>query len=250
MGKEEVEVYFPYNAYGVQRHYVSSAVKAVLNGENALLESPTGTGKTLCLLTATLAALRHLQTTQGSNSRIIYCSRIFTQLSQVSSEILKTAYVPKGVTISSKNNLCFNKKLIDNKLKGPALKVACQEERRTNSCKLFQAHRGYKQQVDYPQDSFAIEDLAEISNKINHCPYYQNRAAKNNADIIFSPYQYVLSKTIRERMKFDLKDAILIFDEAHNVSQAAESAMSLEISTQVLLLAIKELKSLKQKINE
>jgi len=33
-------------------------------GQNALLESPTGTGKTLCLLTGAMEALKHLKEQQ------------------------------------------------------------------------------------------------------------------------------------------------------------------------------------------
>jgi midasin (ATPase involved in ribosome maturation) len=38
-----------------QRMYMEKVIEALQEGKNALLESPTGTGKTLCLLCATLA---------------------------------------------------------------------------------------------------------------------------------------------------------------------------------------------------
>jgi len=56
-------------------------IEALDKGQNALLQSPTGTGKTLCLLCATLAWMHH----HSSRSQIFYSTRTHTQLKQVSS---------------------------------------------------------------------------------------------------------------------------------------------------------------------
>eukprot|EP00955_Chlamydomonas_euryale_P045827 353245-Chlamydomonas_euryale.AAC.5 len=46
---------------------MSKVISALRDGENALLESPTGTGKTLCLLCATLAWRESLKVRQLLN---------------------------------------------------------------------------------------------------------------------------------------------------------------------------------------
>eukprot|EP00041_Stephanoeca_diplocostata_P036359 m.1323962 g.1323962 ORF g.1323962 m.1323962 type:complete len:796 (+) comp24851_c0_seq31:77-2464(+) len=51
----DVEVDFPFKAYDCQLVYMEKVIESLQTGTNALLESPTGTGKTLCLLCATLA---------------------------------------------------------------------------------------------------------------------------------------------------------------------------------------------------
>ena len=51
------DVFFPMKPYQVQIDYMEKVIESCKKSENALLESPTGTGKTLCLLTATLAWL-------------------------------------------------------------------------------------------------------------------------------------------------------------------------------------------------
>ena len=51
-------MHFPFEKpYACQENYIKSMVKALRRRENALLESPTGTGKTLCLLSAALGFL-------------------------------------------------------------------------------------------------------------------------------------------------------------------------------------------------
>jgi regulator of telomere elongation helicase 1 len=54
---ENVDIYFPYKPYKIQVDYMASVIKALNNRDHALLQSPTGTGKTLCLLCACLGWL-------------------------------------------------------------------------------------------------------------------------------------------------------------------------------------------------
>ena len=49
------KVHFPFAPYPCQMVMMEKILFALHNGQNALLESPTGTGKTLCLLCASLA---------------------------------------------------------------------------------------------------------------------------------------------------------------------------------------------------
>lgn len=50
-------VYFPFKPYECQTEYMHKVISALQNSHHALLESPTGTGKTLSLLCAALAWL-------------------------------------------------------------------------------------------------------------------------------------------------------------------------------------------------
>ena len=48
-------VRFPFTPYPSQELYITKVIEALKGGQHAVLESPTGTGKTLCLLTAVLS---------------------------------------------------------------------------------------------------------------------------------------------------------------------------------------------------
>ena len=75
-----------------------------------MLESPTGTGKTMSLLCASLAWLTDMRS-QGSkynHVKIYYCSRTHTQLTQVVQQLKRTAYQPKIVVLGSRDQSCVN----------------------------------------------------------------------------------------------------------------------------------------------
>lgn len=52
-----IPVTFPFEPYELQKDYMSKVIECLENGTNGVLESPTGTGKTLSLLCSSLAWL-------------------------------------------------------------------------------------------------------------------------------------------------------------------------------------------------
>ena len=83
-------VYFPFTPYESQTTYMTRVIEAISQSQNALLESPTGTGKTLSLLCSALAWLKTERDSYQKDLRplsdlpkIIYCSRTHSQLAQV-----------------------------------------------------------------------------------------------------------------------------------------------------------------------
>ena len=134
-------VNFPYEPYGIQRDFVKKLVQTLESGGNALLESPTGTGKTACLLCGTLSwqkqysenldasEVHQIQNGNGSkrqktdiaNSRqdsgksssgapkVFYSSRTHSQLSQAIGELKRVQYQNiKAVVIGSRDQLCIH----------------------------------------------------------------------------------------------------------------------------------------------
>lgn len=127
-----VIVSFPFKPYPVQEEYMRKVIECLQNGKNGVLESPTGTGKTLSLLCSSLSWLiankarvqaQELVNTiqkpetggyffkglkQGldqaagisdpatnvgwASPKIIYASRTHSQLSQVMQELKRTCY--------------------------------------------------------------------------------------------------------------------------------------------------------------
>lgn len=57
----EISINFPYKPYDVQADFMKTMTETIIQGKNALLESPTGTGKTLCMLLSAMTSLNYLR---------------------------------------------------------------------------------------------------------------------------------------------------------------------------------------------
>jgi regulator of telomere elongation helicase 1 len=58
------------------------------------------------------------------------------------------------------------------------------------------------------------------------------------------PYNYLVDPEIIKKLRFDLNNAVIIFDEAHNVPSAQEDVSSFEVREDMLLKTLSELRYL------
>ena len=82
-----------------------------------------------------------------------------------------------------------------------------------------------------------IEELAKIGTQIKTCPYYGSRNNTQKADMVTLPYNMLIMGDVRRALNINLKNKIVILDEAHNVVDSVRDAYSLTISlTRVYLI--------------
>ena len=212
-------VMFPYEPYEAQKIYMEKVLTCLDEKQYGLLESPTGTGKTLALLCASLEWLeknRGSLQTPGTGSdadiqalvrgeslptnsvmppaqpvrcRIVYASRTHSQLSQVIEEFQRCPYNHiSSVILASREQLCINESLATFSDKNQACKV----KRKTKTCHYY---NNMERAVDIQPESGIgdIESLKAHGAKRKLCPYYISRDLATKADLVFLPYNYLVS---------------------------------------------------------
>ena len=54
-------------------------------------------------------------------------------------------------------------------------------------------------------DPWDIEDLVKHGKRTMFCPYFMAKAIKNEVDIVFLPYNYLLDTNIRDQLDINIK---------------------------------------------
>ena len=228
-------------------------IKALQQSKNCLLESPTGTGKTLTLLCAALAwqqkeveqariaplppldskdnASEAAATKSTSISRIFYCTRTHKQLEQVAKQLSNTVYKDKirMTLLSSRDNFCVhptvskgpNKNHECGKLTRPDRNNVSQGFPSKSQCGFYERLKGKTAgdflRVTGPRQIprvFDIEQFTEHCQTTNAvCPYYTSRLLINEVNIILCPYNYLIDPRVRNSMQISMNNCILIIDE-------------------------------------
>ncbi|XP_066869245.1 regulator of telomere elongation helicase 1 isoform X4 [Kogia breviceps] len=293
-----VTVDFPFQPYKCQEEYMSKVLECLQKKVNGVLESPTGTGKTLCLLCSTLAWREHLRDAVSARKiaervsgelfldsalaswgnaslegdvpaacyadvpKIIYASRTHSQLTQAISELRNTSYRPRVCVLGSREQLCIHPEV--KKQESNHMQVhLCRKKVASRSCHFYNNVEGavccrepfHPGCLPWSGDSgpeslcllppvspeksleselaspiLDIEDLVRSGTRHRLCPYYLSRNLKQQADIIFMPYNYLLDAKSRRAHGIDLKGTVVIFDEAHNVEKMCEEAASFDLT--------------------
>lgn len=247
-----IEVDFPYSQpYDAQKAVIAKSIIAYKTKQNALLESPTGTGKTLSLLASALAYQEYSKKTavdppttldpnpfemdfsgqikepQNRGIKIYYTSRTHEQLKQVIKELKELKrYNPVTVLLGSRREYCVNPKL-----KNDPDKFCREVHKKRHECEYGQRSNTIPH-VFLPGGEYGkctIKEMKDFCIENTYCPYLISRNLLKLAELVILPYNYIIDPVVRKQSNIEISNSILIIDEAHNIEDTCRNAGTLTL---------------------
>lgn len=157
-------------------------------------------------------------------------------------ELKRSAYgYMKAGVVASRDQLCIHPEL---KMDNNSDKINnCEKLRSLNRCVYYSNVGSSLKKPDISENSVHdIEDLLRHGKNFDCCPYYVAQRLAENVDILFMPYNYLLDPKIRGIQQKNLPNAIVIFDEAHNVPKVCEDSACARITSTKILIALRDIK--------
>lgn len=260
-----LEVIFPFqDCYPEQREYMLELKKALDAKGHCVLEMPTGTGKTVALLSLILA----YQWAHKDVGKLIYCTRTVPEMEQVLDELkqLVKARVAElgeaageivGLGLSARRNMCTHPEVSAEPTR-EAVDRACREltapwTRDAPDAKTCDAHTAFHDEMKdraIPSGIYTINDMKAYGEENGWCPYFVARHAITLANVVVYNYGYLLDPKIAQMISSTLaKECIVVFDEAHNIDNVCIEVMSVTMKTDTLDACQGNIASLQGKIS-
>ena len=250
--------YFPYEPRESQMDIVKDITTALSRSEHIVMESGTGTGKTVCALAG---ALHHAKM---KGKKIIYLTRTISQSDQVMKELSAISSIRQvsGMALAGRKRSCP----LLRSIKGyedmmPHVLSSLCEERKAKSlrgggggCRYYERVKTFivKAEAHCKENFPTSDELDAFCESSDVCPYEARKALMQSMDVIVAPYVHILSEDIRSNllahMRCDDENILLIVDEAHNLIPAAREQGSFTISMKELDSAMEEITELKDPV--
>lgn len=282
-----LEVLFPYDRmYAEQLQYMRELKRALDANGHCMLEMPTGTGKTVSLLSLVIA-YKHAHPTAG---KLVYCTRTVPEMAKCVEELkrlmeYRTKYLGKdapganltAVCLSSRRNMCVHPRVMAH-ADGEAVDAQCrkmtaswvrarggkqpqpngdaaQSENNTTAdvelCSFYENYDARKSDATMLEPGiYSVEDLKALGAQKGWCPYFLTRYVVTFADVVVYNYQYMLDPKVSAMVSraFE-KECIVVFDEAHNIDNVCIEALSVELDRRSLDRASRNLTSISTQVN-
>ena len=242
--------YLPYEPRPSQLQIISDIRTALDQSRHIVIESGTGTGKTI---TSLAGALEHAK---PRGKKVVYITRTISQSDQVMKELraistLKPVY---GITLTGRNKSCplLQARPDFESLSPSALSTLCSDRKaksqqnRPGGCPFFEETQHNLETVEaYCKKNFPKSDELDVyCRNINVCPYEAKKALMKDFDVVVAPYIHIIDPDIRENflsnLDTDEKGIVLIVDEAHNIMDAVREQESFSITTRLVMSALDE----------
>lgn len=174
--------------------------------------------------------------------KIYYGTRTHKQITQVVRELNKTCYCKdiKMCILSSRDRTCIREDIRDlpgrNDKCKELISNARSKSKQLETCSYYSTLKQDEliftnMHKDFSDKAWDIEDAANYGKQIGACPYFGLRELMRDSSIVFCPYNYLLDPSIRKVMDINLKNSIIIFDEAHNIEDICRDSASFTITS-------------------
>ncbi len=237
--------YFPYSKLRPhQDKLILLSKKAIKNGLNAIIEAPTGIGKTLGILAGVLPEITTL------DMKLLYVCRTHTQMTRVIEElraiVAKRGHQTKGISIGGKHVMCI-KSNVRNIPDAEILNDTCNAIKK--KCHFFQRTKGFN--IEFLLDELnkcpmTSQDVRKFSKMHGLCPFELQKKLLPHMDVITLSYQYFFNPILRyyiiERF-IELANCFIILDEAHNLPSIVKSIISIKLKLSSIKKALEEVQT-------
>jgi DNA excision repair protein ERCC-2 len=235
----DIVVYFPYeHIYPEQLKYIKE-IKQMLDGKgHCLIEMPSGTGKTVALLSITVSYQIHMRE-KNRPFKIVYCSRTVPEIDKALKELDNLiSYIRRyrdirflGLGLSARKNLCINEEALGSF----NVDLACRRLISRLDESRCDFYENLNNSHEVPYGVYDIEKLRELGISRGICPYFFVRRSIPLCDCIIYTYNYLIDPRIQAVISRELgSECVIIFDEAHNIDSHCIEALSIEIKRGIL----------------
>jgi len=267
-----LDVYFPYDyLYEEQYNYMLNLKKAIDQKGHALLEMPTGTGKTVCLV----SLITSYQLQYPHTGKLIYCTRTVPEMVKCMEEIKRVMEYrvkllgPQGdknvlaLCLSSRRNMCIHPRINEEgdretvdtlcrQMTASWVRAKAAKEGNGGGTALCDFYENYERDgtnAEIPRGVYSLEDLKTLGEQKGWCPYFMTRHLLHHATILVYNYQYMLDPKVSNLVSKELEqESIVVFDEAHNIDNVCIEALSVTLDKRILESSIRSVRSLSTKV--
>ncbi|GMJ01133.1 ULTRAVIOLET HYPERSENSITIVE 6, ARABIDOPSIS THALIANA XERODERMA PIGMENTOSUM GROUP D [Hibiscus trionum] len=266
---EDVTVYFPYDhIYPEQYSYMIELKRALDAKGHCLLEMPTGTGKTIALLSLITS---YSFSRPQSPIKLIYCTRTVHEMEKTLAELtLLHNYQIKhlgpqarilAIGLSSRKNLCVNPTVVAaenrdsvdagcRKLTASWVRAMAAENPDVDTCEFFENYEKAASSAVLPPGVYTLQELRAFGKEKGWCPYFLARHMVQVANVVVYSYQYLLDPKVAGIISKEMqKESVVVFDEAHNIDNVCIEALSVSIRRQTLEGATRNLDRISREID-
>ena len=244
--------FMPYEPRGCQMDIISDMVEALDSERHFVMESGTGTGKTIVSLAASL------QHASSTGKTIVYLTRTISQSDQVMRELRSISKLKPvmGVAITGRGKSCplFCGLKDFEQIPSNVLSMMCEDARsrsrsgKAGGCRYFDRVDTALPEVErFVMNSLPTSDeLDRFCQKLQVCPYECKKALMKDSRVVAAPYIHILDPDIRESLMSNLdrpgdpESLLIVVDEAHNLVDAARESETFSIERSLVDDAIDE----------